>query len=123
MSITKNQYISETFSLSQEQITRYANVTGGTGSIHTDPEYAKTTQFKKTLVHGLYLVGLLEKEFVNFTKSSLNNWTSEVTFLKPVLVEQSFYFSFEKENENEWNATIYSNDEAVLVGKVKKIEG
>lgn len=118
-----DKFISGIYTLTQKEINRYANITGGIGKIHTDPEYAKTTQFKKTLVHGLYLVGLLEKEFMKATHPILDNWSTEVTFLKPVLVDQSFRFIFEKENENEWAATIFSNDETVLIGRIKKIEG
>jgi acyl dehydratase len=78
------------YKITQEQIDRFAEASGGTGRIHTDPEYASKTSFGGTLVHGMYLLSLIEREL----SARLDNWASrgvlDVTFLRPVRAEEPF---------------------------------
>lgn len=44
--------------ITQEDIARFAELTGDFNSLHLDREYAKTTLFKGTIAHGLLTLGV-----------------------------------------------------------------
>ena|SRR5487761_332968 len=44
--------------ITQEDITKFAKLTGDFNSLHLDQEYAKTTFFKQTIAHGLLTLGV-----------------------------------------------------------------
>ena len=48
-----------THTFTQSDIDCFGQVSGGTGHIHTDPDYAAGTTFGRTLVQGLYLMALV----------------------------------------------------------------
>ncbi len=43
----------------EENVIAFANITGDKNPIHLDDEYASTTRFKKRLVHGILVSGLV----------------------------------------------------------------
>ncbi|MFM2048972.1 MAG: hypothetical protein RI955_1520, partial [Bacteroidota bacterium] len=43
----------------------YGKVTGDYNPIHFDEEYAKTTRFKKNIVHGMFILGLISNAIGN----------------------------------------------------------
>ncbi|MCS7074736.1 MAG: MaoC/PaaZ C-terminal domain-containing protein, partial [Bacteroidia bacterium] len=45
------EYIHE-FSFSQEDVIKFAEVSGDKNPIHLDPDYAAKTPFKRVIVHG-----------------------------------------------------------------------
>lgn len=57
---SERKVILHDFSVTQEKINQFGKVTGGERKTHTSPEYAEQTNFKKTLVHGLFLQAFLE---------------------------------------------------------------
>lgn len=44
-----------TRTVTQELVSAFADLIGDHDPIHTDPEYAKTTMYGRTIVHGVYL--------------------------------------------------------------------
>lgn len=48
-----------TRTFTQDDIDAFGQVSGGTGHIHTDPDYAAATPFGRTLVQGLYLLAVV----------------------------------------------------------------
>ncbi len=52
MKIELGQTYSYPFTISQEQVKAFAELSGDTNPIHLDSEYAKNTIFKKTIIHG-----------------------------------------------------------------------
>ncbi|MEH7235896.1 MaoC family dehydratase [Bacillus sp. JJ1562] len=115
--MNETKFESRPYKVTQQQINIYANASGGTGKIHTNPEYAKHTHFKGTLVHGLYLVTLIEKELANLYPG----WRGmlQVTFISPVKAEQEFKLFFEKEEyENQVKVSIlHKNNDVAVVGR------
>jgi acyl dehydratase len=83
--IEVNQVYTHKFSYSQEEIQRFAEVTGDTNPVHTDPAYAAKTLFRRPVMHGMLGASLLSKVFGTlfpgegtiYLKQSLN-------FLKPM---------------------------------------
>ncbi|MCX5908713.1 MAG: MaoC family dehydratase [Deltaproteobacteria bacterium] len=70
--------------LSQEKINRFASISGGTGRIHVDPEFAKKTRFQSTLAHGILLIAYLSEMMKNnFGKPWFNSGDMEIRFVGP----------------------------------------
>lgn len=114
----ENELVSQNYTVSQEKINQYAEVSGGMGAIHTDPEYAKSTYFKNTLVHGLYVLALMEKEFNLKMDNSLKSGRINVTYLRPIVAGQPFHFKYIESSPGEWEATVWSNDEKMIIGSI-----
>jgi acyl dehydratase len=53
--------IEEEFSFSQEQVNRFAELTGDDNPIHHDPEFASNTVFKKPIIHGFLSSSIFSK--------------------------------------------------------------
>ncbi len=57
--------VGDTFSVNRvitaEEVRTFADVTGDDNPIHVDEAYAKGTRFGKTIVHGVFLLGIVSK--------------------------------------------------------------
>ncbi|MCZ6705256.1 MAG: MaoC family dehydratase, partial [Bacteroidetes bacterium] len=57
--------VGDTFSIerliSAEDVRAFADVTGDDNPLHVDEEYASGTRFGQTIVHGVFLTGLISK--------------------------------------------------------------
>lgn len=51
----------ETFSISQEEVNAFAQLSGDTNPIHTDPDFAAGTVFKRTVVHGMFVAAVFSR--------------------------------------------------------------
>jgi len=70
--------------INQEKINRFAAISGGTGRIHVDIEYAKKTKFQSTLAHGILLVAYISEMMKNnFGKPWFTSGNMDVKFVKP----------------------------------------
>jgi acyl dehydratase len=93
--IELNQVFTHEFSFSQEEVNRFAEVTGDKNPVHTSPEYAAKTLFKRPIMHGMLSASLFSKVFGTlfpgegtiYLKQSLN-------FLKPMYVDTKYYAVF-----------------------------
>jgi len=45
--------------VTEEDVVKFADVTGDTNPAHMDEEYAKTTMFKKRIAHGMISAGMI----------------------------------------------------------------
>ena len=70
--------------ISQADIDRFARASGGTGLIHTDPEYARRTSYGATLVQGIYLFALIEGRLTERHPDWPERGVLDVTFVGPV---------------------------------------
>ena len=83
--IEVNQTYTHEFQFSQDEVNRFAEVTGDRNPVHTDAAYAAGTMFKRPIMHGMLGAALFSKVFGTlfpgegtiYLKQSLN-------FLKPM---------------------------------------
>lgn len=47
--------------ITAEDVRAFADITGDDNPLHVDPEYAANTRFKKPIVHGVFLAGIISK--------------------------------------------------------------
>ena len=93
--IAKDQTYTHDFRFSQDEVNRFAEVTGDKNPVHTNAEYAAKTMFKKPIMHGMLSASLFSKVFGTlfpgegtiYLKQSLN-------FLKPMYVETDYIAEF-----------------------------
>jgi len=93
--IEKGQIYQHEFRFSQDEVNRFAEVTGDKNPVHTDAEYASKTMFKRPIMHGMLSASLFSKVFGTlfpgegtiYLKQSLN-------FLKPMYVETDYVAEF-----------------------------
>ncbi len=70
--------------ISQEQIARYADVSGDHNPIHVDEAFARTTPFEGTIAHGmLVLASISEMMTVAFGEAWLSRGRLRVRFRAP----------------------------------------
>lgn len=79
------------FKFTQDEVNRFAEVTGDKNPVHTDAEYAAKTMFKRPIMHGMLGAALFSKVFGTlfpgegtiYLKQSLN-------FLKPMYPDTEY---------------------------------
>ena len=57
--------------ITKEMVINYANTSGDQNPIHIDEEYAKNTDFKGTIVHGMFLISSISEMLIK--NIGLNN--------------------------------------------------
>ena len=87
--------ITEKRTVTESDIMTFAELTGDDNRIHTDPEFSKTTVFKKQVAHGLlglsiasglaWQTGILDGTVIAFRE--INEWK----FVKPVFIGDTIY--------------------------------
>ncbi len=85
--------------VTDEDIMKFAALSGDNNRIHTDPEFSKTTPFGKQIAHGLlglsiasglaWQTGILDGTVIAFRE--INEWK----FVKPVFIGDSIYVNLE----------------------------
>ena len=83
------------FSFSQEEVNRFAEVTGDRNPIHTDAEYAATTMFKKPIMHGFLGGSIFSKVFGTLFPGEGTIYLKQtMAFVKPMYVDTVYQATF-----------------------------
>jgi len=83
-----NQTYTHDFKFTQEEVNRFADVTGDKNPVHIDAEFAAKTMFKKPIMHGMLGAALFSKVFgVLFPGEGTIYLKQSLSFLKPMYVE------------------------------------
>ncbi len=83
-----NQTYSHDFKFTQDEVNRFAEVTGDKNPVHTDADFAAKTMFKKPIMHGMLGAALFSKVFgVLFPGEGTIYLKQSLSFLKPMYVE------------------------------------
>ena len=74
--------------ISAEDVKRFAEVVGDLNPIHLDAEFAETSFFKKRIVHGAFLGGLISKVLgMDFPGQGTVYLSQNSVFKRPVYVD------------------------------------
>jgi len=74
--------------ISASDVKRFADVVGDLNPIHIDPEFAEKTFFKKRIVHGAFLAGLISKILgMDFPGQGTVYISQDTVFKRPVYVD------------------------------------
>ncbi|KAA6436563.1 MaoC family dehydratase [Dyadobacter flavalbus] len=83
------------FKFTQEEVERFAELTGDNNPIHLDAEYAATTNFKKPIIHGMLgatvFTKVLGTQYPGFGSIYLKQ---TLEFLRPMYVETDYRVVF-----------------------------
>jgi 3-hydroxybutyryl-CoA dehydratase len=112
-----------TIVVTQEDVEKYAALTGDFNPIHFDETFAKSTPFKKPIIHGPLLLAKITSFFANdFPGPGTVYLGHEYKFLKPVYVNECVTVEFSQLHQNEKNHLFIStkcfnqDQEAVFEG-------
>jgi len=72
--------------VTQDMITKYAEVTGDYNPIHVDEEYAKKTKFGKCIAHGMLIGGFFSRCLVDTFGGNGIYLGQDMKFTNPVFV-------------------------------------
>jgi acyl dehydratase len=79
------------FSFTQDEVSRFAELTGDNNPLHLDAEYAATTSFKRPIIHGMLgatvFTKVLGTEFPGFGSIYLKQ---TLEFLRPMFVDTEY---------------------------------
>ena len=79
------------FTFSQDEVNRFAEVTGDKNPVHTDAEFAAKTLFKVPIMHGMLGAALFSKVFgVLFPGDGTIYLSQTLNFLRPMFVDTNY---------------------------------
>ncbi|WP_338760208.1 MaoC family dehydratase [Bernardetia sp. ABR2-2B] len=80
-----------TFSYSQEQVNKFAEVTGDNNPLHLNEEYAATTMFKRPIMHGFLGASVFSKIFGTlFPGEGTIYMNQTMNFMRPMFVDTDY---------------------------------
>ena len=89
--IKVNEIYVHPFRFSQEDVNRFAEVTGDNNPVHTDAAFAAKTMFKKPIMHGMLGASLFSKVFGTlFPGEGTIYLKQSLSFLKPMYVDVDY---------------------------------
>jgi acyl dehydratase len=89
--IEVNQVYTHDFQFSQEEVNRFAEVTGDKNPVHTNAEYAAKTMFKRPIMHGMLSASLFSKVFGTLFPGEGTIYLKQtLNFLKPMYVDTTY---------------------------------
>jgi acyl dehydratase len=93
--IEKDQTYSHDFRFTQDEVNRFAEVTGDKNPVHLDADYAAKTMFKRPIMHGMLSASLFSKVFGTLFPGEGTIYLKQtLNFLKPMYVETDYVAEF-----------------------------
>ena len=118
--IQVGQTYTHDFKFTQEEVTRFAEVTGDKNPVHTNAEFAAKTIFKKPIMHGMLGASLFSKVFgVLFPGEGTIYLNQSLNFLRPMLVDVDYVavFTVKEVNAEKHRAVIETIINDKVTGK------
>lgn len=89
--IEVGQIYTHDFNFSQDEVNRFAEVTGDKNPVHTNAEYAAKTMFKRPIMHGMLSASLFSKVFGTlFPGEGTIYLKQSLSFMKPMYVDTNY---------------------------------
>jgi acyl dehydratase len=89
--ITNGQVFKHSFSFTQQDVQKFAEVTGDKNPIHLNPEYAAHTIFRRPVMHGFLGSSIFSEVFGTlFPGEGTIYLKQSLAFLKPMYVNTSY---------------------------------
>ena len=89
--IETGQTYSHDFTFTQDEVNRFAEVTGDKNPVHTDADFAAKTMFKVPIMHGMLGAALFSKVFgVLFPGEGTIYLNQSLNFLRPMHVDVNY---------------------------------
>ena len=89
--IKVNEIYTHDFKFSQDDVNRFAEVTGDKNPVHTDAAFAAKTMFKKPIMHGMLGASIFSKVFGTlFPGEGTIYLKQSLGFLKPMYVDVNY---------------------------------
>ncbi|MBS1634360.1 MAG: MaoC family dehydratase [Bacteroidetes bacterium] len=89
--IETGQVYTHDFQFSQDEVNRFAEVTGDKNPVHLDAAYAAGTMFKRPIMHGMLSASLFSKVFGTlFPGEGTIYLKQSLSFLKPMYVDTAY---------------------------------
>jgi acyl dehydratase len=89
--IQSGQVYNHDFKFSQDEVNRFAEVTGDKNPVHLDADYAAKTMFKRPIMHGMLSASLFSKVFGTlFPGEGTIYLKQSLSFLKPMYVDTAY---------------------------------
>ena len=83
------------FSITRSMVEQFATISGDRSSLHLDSDFAKTTQYRDNLVHGMIPIAMTISEFYRRSGSMAVSLSKiRAKFLTPLRVGDSFTITF-----------------------------
>ena len=107
--IELGQTYSHDFKFTQEEVNRFAEVTGDKNPVHLDADFAAKTLFKKPIMHGMLGAALFSKVFgVLFPGEGTIYLKQSLSFLRPMFVDVDYeaVFTVKEVNKEKHRAIV-----------------
>lgn len=79
------------FRFTQDQVNKFAEISGDNNPIHTDADYAANTIFKKPIIHGIFSSSIFSKYFGTVWPGEGAVYLSQtLQFKRPMYVETDY---------------------------------
>jgi acyl dehydratase len=89
--IKVNQIYTHEFQFTQDEVNRFAEVTGDKNPVHIDADYAAKTMFKRPIMHGMLSASLFSKVFGTlFPGEGTIYLKQSLSFLRPMYVNTPY---------------------------------
>ena len=90
-----NDEFTTEFSFSQEEVNRYAELTGDKNPLHLDADYAATTAFRRPIVHGMLSASVISKVLgMDFPGEGTIFIGQTLEFKRPMYPEEPYQAKF-----------------------------
>lgn len=114
---------SRTYRVEQETINRYAVVSGDHNPLHTDPAFAATTPYGRTIAHGMMTLCFLSDTMEAWAgRAWVETGALDVAFLAPVYADETVSVSLEIVERDDarilFKAACSVDDRTVMAGEV-----
>ena len=96
--------------ITENMVSNYANVSGDFNPIHLDDEYAKNTEFKNKIVHGMLLISNInEIMHLNFDDNWNKKGSLKIKFRSPLFVNSKLITNLKiKKIDKNNDGTLYT---------------